>query len=178
MKILIVEDDENKGESLRQFVRTLFPNAELELCRSLRSGIKSMRANRPALILLDMTLPNYDVGPNEHGMTPHIFGGQEFLKEMDRFDIFSPVIVVTQFEHFGEEPSKTLVDLNDELRRQFEKVYIGALLTFAASIVRTLDCFTLKVSGSSALHLINVRRELISPGVIDMRCRASFWPAA
>lgn len=134
MKVLLVEDDENKGVQLRRFVGEAYPQAYLELRRSLQSGVRSIRSERFDLILLDMTLPNYDAGPDEPGggMT-HSFGGREFLKQMDRFGVVTPTVVVTQFETFGKAPhALDLKELNVQLRQQHPRAYAGCVYYHAS----------------------------------------------
>jgi CheY-like chemotaxis protein len=133
MNILIVEDDENKRAQLSQFLRRSFPEAQGIEARSLQSGLRIMRRNAPDLVLLDMTLPNYDAGFDELGGHPHIFGGGEFLRQMDRFDIIVPVIVVTQFETFGKDPHEIgLTELDKELETDHKNVYRGSVYYHAA----------------------------------------------
>ena len=133
MKILVVEDDENKRAQLTQFLSRSFPKAEGVEARSLQSGLRLIRKNPPDLVLLDMTLPNYDAGFDEPGGQTHIFGGREFLRQMDRFDITVPVIVVTQFETFGKEPHEIgLNELDSELRADHSNIYKGSVYYHAA----------------------------------------------
>lgn len=131
--VLIVEDDENKRNQLRQFLHEVLPDARYELARSLQSGIRALRQARPDLIILDMTLPNFDKGPDEPGGLTHPLGGREFLEQMERFDVNVPVIVVTQFETFGKGPRQmNLKTLDDELRKQYRDTYRGAVYYHAA----------------------------------------------
>jgi CheY-like chemotaxis protein len=134
MRILIVEDDENKGNQLKVFLAELFPKADLWLARSLQSGVKRIRAEQPDLVILDMTLPNYDAGPGEPGGgATHSFGGREFLRQMDRFDINVPAIVVTQFETFGKSPhDMDLAELDAELKEEHSPTYRGSVYYHAA----------------------------------------------
>lgn len=133
MKVLIVEDDENKRLQFDKFFREFVPVASVQMERSLQSGVRRVRKDCPDLILLDMTLPNYDTSPEESGGQLHIFGGREFLRQMDRFDIAVPVIVVTQFETFGKAPQQmTLTDLDRELRKEHPTVYRGFVYYHAA----------------------------------------------
>lgn len=134
MRILIVEDDENKSVQLDRFVRETYPNAALKAVRSLQAGVRSVRAEAFDLILLDMTLPNYEAGPDEPGGgTTHSFGGKEFLKQMDRFDVHSPVVVVTQFETFGKQPqSLNLAELDAQLRSEHAATYLGSIYYHAS----------------------------------------------
>jgi len=131
--VLIVEDDENKRLQLRQFLGELLPSAEFVMKRSLQSSVRSIRESVPELIILDMTLPNYDTTPEEPGGQMYKTGGREFLRQMDRFEINTPVIVVTQFEKFGEtHDSMDLPALDSLLRREHSDVYKGFVYYNAA----------------------------------------------
>jgi CheY-like chemotaxis protein len=133
MKILLVEDDENKRLQLQQFVQSSFPDADVWPERSLQGALRTIRRQVPDLVLLDMTIPNYDIGPDESGGQTHIFGGVEFLRQLDRFDIHVPVIVVTQFETFGKPPqTRQLSDLDAELRAEHASDYKGSVYYNAA----------------------------------------------
>ena len=133
MTVLVVEDDENKRNQLSQFLRETYPQLKRHLERSLQSGLRYIRIQHPDFILLDMTLPNYDPGPDEPGGQTHIFGGREFLRQMDRFDIVLPVIVVTQFEAFGKAPNTVLLhDLDQELSTEHPQSYKGAVYYHSA----------------------------------------------
>lgn len=133
MKILIVEDDENKSRNLIDFLSISEVDSEIKIEKSLRSGIGAVIDWHPNLILLDMTMPTYDIGPEEHGGKPQIFGGRELMAQMVRFDISIPVIVVTQFETFGQgNESIDLEELNKKLREEFPDFYRGAVYYHAA----------------------------------------------
>jgi CheY-like chemotaxis protein len=133
MNILVVEDDENKRAQLSQFLRRSFPQASGLEARSLQSGLRQIRERLPDLILLDMTLPNYDAGFDEPGGQTLNFGGIEFLRQMDRFDIAVPVIVVTQFETFGKGSTEIgLIELDRKLQAEHGSVYRGSVYYHAA----------------------------------------------
>jgi CheY-like chemotaxis protein len=137
--ILVIEDDSNKLSQLCVFLRDKFPNVELRTARSLQTGIKQVRSNIPALVLLDMTLPNFDATPEDPGGQTHNFGGREFLKELDRFDIRVPVVVVTQFITFGGGAQTIrLEDLHKELTSLFKPNYVSSVY-YHASIHRWKD---------------------------------------
>jgi CheY-like chemotaxis protein len=133
MIVLIVEDDHNKSSQLTQVVEGFFPQCEIAYARSLQSGLRWIRQGVADLVLLDMTLPTYDIGPGEAGGSTHAFGGREFLREMRRFKVRVPVIIVTQFETFGSGPGMTtLAALDAELRRDYADIYCGAVYYHAA----------------------------------------------
>lgn len=103
MKICLVEDDGFKRDKLRQRLSELFAAANILEARSAKSAFQLIRHHLPSLIVLDMSLPTFDIGADESGGRPQGFGGVEVLREMDRRDIQVPVVVVTQYEVFGEE---------------------------------------------------------------------------
>ena len=129
MKILIIEDDEFKQKRLAQAVRQLLPDAQLLTERSVNSGLKGIVDQRPDLILLDMSLTTFDVGPSEPGGRPQNFGGIEVLRQMDRLEIVIPVIVITQHEKFATSNQEEvhLSALQNELKEDFEAVFNGLI---------------------------------------------------
>jgi len=127
-RVLVIEDDENKLLQLCNFLRTRFHGVEVETARSLQSGLRQARGDGFSLILLDMTLPNFDATPDDPGGQTRNFGGKEFLKQLDRFDMRVPVIVVTQFITFGSGAQAIrLEDLDKELKQAFGHNYVGCV---------------------------------------------------
>jgi CheY-like chemotaxis protein len=132
MKILIVEDDENKRVQLSDYLKLVIPDEIVLLERSLQSGVRRVKSELFDLVILDMTLPMYDVSPDEPSDDTHIFGGREFLSQMDRFDINYPVVIFTQFEVFGKPPNEMrLEDLDRELSEEYSS-YQGAVYYHAS----------------------------------------------
>jgi len=128
MRILVVEDDLNKLRHLEQCLLAEYPDAEIIRARSYQSGLKEALSVAPNFIVLDMTLPTYDVSTTESGGRPRPFAGREILNEVARKVGHGKVIVVTQFETFGDgTQKKTLKELNAELRGAFPKLYIGSV---------------------------------------------------
>ncbi|MCA6116906.1 response regulator [Bradyrhizobium sp. WSM 1738] len=133
MMALIVEDDDNKREQLLSFLNERYPRLELKESASLIAAVRALKQLKPHLVILDMTLPNYDVVEGESGGGLHPFGGQEFLRQVSRFKIMTSVIVLTQFESFGEPPdAKGLEELDGELRENFPNTYKGAVYYHAS----------------------------------------------
>src|SRR3989442_6287310 len=126
MKVLIVEDDEFKQRRIAQVVRNCCPESELRLERSVNSGLKAILDQHPDLILLDMSLTTFDVGPGEPGGRPQNFGGIEILRQMERLELIIPVIVITQHERFASGSQEIhLSAVNRELREQHGQVFKG-----------------------------------------------------
>jgi CheY-like chemotaxis protein len=128
MKLLIVEDDEIKRTQLAKFISEAVPQTEVEIARSYQSGIRAIIERVYKLIILDMTMPTFDIGADESGGRPQAYAGREILRQMDRRNIKSPVIVVTQFDRFGEGKDKlTLSELNQQLLKDHPGNYLGAV---------------------------------------------------
>jgi len=126
MRFLFIEDDEVKRERISSFLRTHYPSVELDTKNSVQSGLRSIIAQTPDLVILDMNLPNYDQTAYEAGGRLHQFGGRELLRQMQRRRIHVPMIVVTQFDYFEVGAGKmTLTALDIELKRRFPENYIG-----------------------------------------------------
>src|SRR5258708_830765 len=102
MRLLVVEDDENKRTQILGFLGERFSWVKVVAAESLQSGLKLIVSDQFDLILLDMTLPTFDVGIDEDGGRPRAYAGREILRQMDRRKIATPVIVLTQFDRFGE----------------------------------------------------------------------------
>lgn len=124
MNVLIVEDDSYKSEALINFVESEFPRVNITLRNSLSSGILEIM-NGPDLdiILLDMSMPSYDVTPKDpSGGVPESFAGVDFLSHMDLMGLDIPVIVVTQFENFEDMHVDVLIE---QLIKEYKKIFMG-----------------------------------------------------
>jgi DNA-binding response OmpR family regulator len=67
MRILLIEDEVPKQEHILAALKELRPGATVNVARSVRTAIESIVAEQPDLLLLDMSLPTFDVGPKESG---------------------------------------------------------------------------------------------------------------
>lgn len=102
MNILLVEDEAPKRENIRSVVDQRFPKRSLLEARSVGSAIRALRSDRYDLIILDMSLPTFDIKVGESGGRPQGFGGVEVLRYMERLDVVAPVIVVTAYPAFSQ----------------------------------------------------------------------------
>lgn len=134
MKILLVEDDENKRVELDKFLRNQFPGNDVSLAKSYHSALNSVIKDPHDLILLDMTMPTYDINAEEDGGRPQHYAGREILRQLERRKINTPVIVVTQFDVFGEGlGALTRAQLDLQLRHEHSANYRGTIYYNAAS---------------------------------------------
>jgi len=128
MKVLVIEDDKFKAEQLCGFVRENLPEADLRCCRSYQSGLLAIEDLQPDIVLLDMVIPNYDLSESEMGFDVRLFGGVDVLREVKREGFECKVVVVTQFEDFGEGEEKTTFrELQVSLAEGYAENYVGAV---------------------------------------------------
>ena len=126
MKILVVEDDENKRTRLLSFLKERSGNDEIKEARSLRGGMKAILSCAYDLVIADMTMPTFDISIDEDGGRPQAYAGREILRQMDRREIVIPTLVVTQFDRFGEgDEEMTFDELDARLSREHSASYRG-----------------------------------------------------
>lgn len=126
MKILFIEDDDEKRNKISKFLSTIFENLNIVDKKSYHSGLRALVEKETYdIILMDMSMPNFDVTVDEpEGGTPESFAGRKLLEQMKFRFIDYPVIIITQFESFGEYGEKLSLDeLNAELEKKFKPFY-------------------------------------------------------
>jgi len=128
MKLLIVEDNEEKCRQLGAFLRAEYPSLVVEERRSYNSGLAAIRDFTPDVVLLDMSMPTYDRLGGQSGGRTRPYAGRDVLSEVKRLGLRSRAIVVTQFETFGEgSQRRTLDELGSELATEFPDGYLGTV---------------------------------------------------
>lgn len=129
MNVLIVEDEIPKLEDLYDFFSLRYKEWGVSSARSVRSAIDAVRSEkRFDLLILDMSLPTFDITSNEAGGQPQGFGGIEVLRYLQKIDSALPVIVVTAFEAFTSGlKSITLDDLRLSLKERYPSNFKGAV---------------------------------------------------
>lgn len=103
MYILIADDEGPKLENIERVVATVFPDSDIGTARSVRSALDVLRAKLVDILVLDMSLPTFNVAPGEQGGRPQNYGGIELLRYMDFYGVDCPVLIVTQYEAFPSE---------------------------------------------------------------------------
>jgi CheY-like chemotaxis protein len=129
MKILFIEDDEDKSKRVADFIRADFPRSSVVCARSFNSGLKALIAEGASfdLVLLDMTMPTYDASPEEPGggAIEH-FAGRDLLAQMRLRRIHVPTVVVTMLDSFGEGAKKVSLNaLIQELQHSYGSHFLG-----------------------------------------------------
>ncbi len=128
MNVLIIEDDENKREQIKSFLKTIEKKFKIITKASYQSGCKAALEQAYNLIILDMTMPTFDINSNDDGGRPQPYGGRKIIEQMYRHKISTPVVILTQFNVFGQGRDKqSLAQLDKDLKKKYRKFYKGAL---------------------------------------------------
>lgn len=126
MKILIVEDDLNKLNNLENFIRRYFKKKAIEIIieikNSYQSGLESILSDSFDLLLLDMSLPNFDMLEGNDSGAPLSRGGELILYEMDVMEINLKTIVVSMHDDFDGD---TLEVIHNQYKEKFSKFYVN-----------------------------------------------------
>lgn len=125
MNILIVEDDTNKLNALEDFLKDYFEKKNLsfnlDIKQSYQSGLEAILNNNYDLLLLDMSLPNFDTDEHGENGAPLSRGGELILYEMDMEESELATIIITQHDDFGGESLETI---SDDYKEKFSAFYI------------------------------------------------------
>jgi CheY-like chemotaxis protein len=125
--IYLIEDDNLKSGKIIPFLRSIGEGAKIEHFRSYQSGLKGVEARLPDLLILDMTLPTFDMsGISRHGR-PRSLGGYEIMRKMKRRGMFCPVFVISALETFGDGKTKISFDeIGQRCLDEFPMMFTGA----------------------------------------------------
>jgi CheY-like chemotaxis protein len=95
----------------------------------VNSALDEIEKELPDLLLLDMSLPTFDIDERESGGRPQGFGGLEILRQMKLAELQCPTIVITGYEAFLRETGKPLElsELRKELIEEFPDILLGVL---------------------------------------------------
>lgn len=123
MSVIIIEDDGNKLSAIIELLKSHnISESELSHYSSFHSGMQALISHSYDLLLLDMSMPAYDISPQESGGRPLPLAGRDILFMLRRRQITIPTIVVTQYEDFD---GMSLSELNNELICEFPAQYKG-----------------------------------------------------
>lgn len=120
--ILIIEDEAPKRKHIEDYVVSHNRGDKFRIvCRqSVSSALDFLDDSKTDFIILDMSLPTFEISDTENGGRPQGFGGLEVLRHLKMSGISTPTLVLTGYEAFmREEGLVELSQLSDELKREF-----------------------------------------------------------
>ncbi len=138
MEILYVEDEKNKARQVIQVIKEGIPSANILLKNSYNSALVEINKKDIDLILLDMSLPLYDISDSmeyEEDNDFETFAGIDLLEELVRIDSEKKVIIITAFDVLGEDDNKiNLSQLDLKMKKNYENNYGGIVYYNASSL--------------------------------------------
>jgi len=135
LKIILVEDDEYKANQIEIFLKKTCN--EIIIKRSFKTGMEAISNTQCDLVLLDMTIPSFEISALHPSSRNRKYGGRDILNEMHRKEIQTPAIVITQYSVFGDG-EKSLHELDRELFEKYPEIYEG-IVFYNASILDWQD---------------------------------------
>ncbi|AQT05749.1 response regulator [Acetobacter persici] len=128
MNIILVEDEDPKRRHIEAFLKEHWPTIDLRLARSVRSALAALDEKIPDFLILDMSLPTFDIGPGETGGRPQGFGGRELMRNIELDEIRCPCVILTGYEAFSKAGGQVGLDaLNAELKEEHPVNFHGML---------------------------------------------------
>lgn len=82
MNILVIEDNHSKLRQIKSFIKQIEPDASVHDALSYTAGLRRIYSERWDLLLLDMSLPVYDMSQQETGGDKKSIAGKEIMKRM------------------------------------------------------------------------------------------------
>ncbi|MCE7565910.1 hypothetical protein LZS85_07295 [Aliivibrio fischeri] len=131
--ISIIEDDEYKYDSIKDFLLSIDNNIMINTANSVKGAKKLVTNNNSSIILLDMTLPTFDITKESTGGRPQGFGGIEVLRYMEMIDNITPVIIVTQFQTFEFKDETQDISYLYELLEEENFINFKGIVQFSSS---------------------------------------------
>lgn len=129
LAVLIVEDIDTKSRSIQELVRSVISPVDIHCAASVKSAIQLIEKFDFSLILLDMSLPTFDLSKAEGGGTPRPRGGMELFAHLDGSGVEVPVIVVSAYGALEEKGSMvSLEEISSRLRRDYPALFQGSVL--------------------------------------------------
>ena len=144
MNILLVEDNNYKIEQLIAFLGEEYPTFKIVIRKSYHSGLKEIILNNNYdLILLDISMPTYDIQPGESGGDPIPQAGGLILNEMYLRDISAKVVVVTMYENFVD--GSKLLALDKQFQKEYGSNYRGYVYFSPGNNIQWKDALKNKI---------------------------------
>ena len=123
MKILFVEDDDDKAQKVSGEINSIDPEIGLVRAKSLTSALRCLAKTKDINgVILDMSMPNFDNSQEP----PENFAGRDLLRQCKIRKIERPTFVVTMLDRFGSRGAQlTLDQLDQQLASEFSPAYLG-----------------------------------------------------
>ena len=129
MKILSLEDENIKRRDIMNYLSTDLNINDIDVVHSLMGGMLALKKKNYKMVLLDMSLPLYDInGEDEEINEFEAFGGIEILDEIERKELDVKVLVITAFDVIEDDTKKIRLDqLDNQMKENYARFYLGCI---------------------------------------------------
>ena len=129
MKFLFVEDENIKRRDIMNYLSTDLNINDIDVVHSLMGGMLALKKKNYKMVLLDMSLPLYDInGEDEEINEFEAFGGIEILDEIERKELDVKVLVITAFDVIEDDTKKIRLDqLDNQMKENYARFYLGCI---------------------------------------------------
>lgn len=142
MRILVIEDDDNKLKQVNSFLDEYASKKNIlttiVVKQSFQSGLFELLTSKYDISILDMSIPNFDISNTDDGGEPVSIGGELILNEMDRAGILTKTVILTAYEDFE---GVSLSSIDEKLKHEFSNIYLGCIYysSFESSWMNKLE---------------------------------------
>lgn len=126
MRMLIVENDPIKSNQVLSFLEDDLNISKeyIVIKRSFQSGLEAVLTMPFDLLILDMSIPTFDITESDDGGETLDRGGEIILQEMEREGVIIPALILTQYEEFD---NISLEEIDNGLRMEYSRFYLGCI---------------------------------------------------
>jgi len=127
ISMLIADDQPDKASDIVGVLESNYTNIDFQYSVSYAGTAKKIKNNRFDIIILDMSMPNFDPKPGEKPALKAL-AGKDIMTKMQYRNKSIPVIVVTQFDIFGRHSDAVSIDkLSVDLKNDFPDIFSGCV---------------------------------------------------
>ncbi|MDP5147565.1 hypothetical protein ORI98_14070 [Shewanella sp. ULN5] len=127
INFLIAEDQLDKATDIVDVLKENYKNSDFDYSVSYAGTAKKIKKLDFDIIILDMSMPNFDPKPGEKPALKAL-AGRDIMAKMQYRKKFVPVIVVTQFDIFGRHSDAVSIDkLSIDLNNDFPNIFSGCV---------------------------------------------------
>lgn len=126
--ILVVEDNEFKRKRIVEVLGNEFDNVIVSECYSFTSAWQLIPEKLFDLIILDMSLPTFDIKDTDSSGNFRVFGGKELARKLTKRKIPSKFVFISQYKNFSDNVNSYSFDsLKSELIDKYSNACLGFL---------------------------------------------------
>ncbi|WP_336024411.1 response regulator [Acinetobacter lwoffii] len=96
-KILLIEDDNFKAESLETFFSEFMFDCEIEIRTNLAESIEIINKQKFDWVMVDMSIPSHPIVSGEGAPVSFLTGGLDVILELQALGRSDKCIIVTQY---------------------------------------------------------------------------------